>query len=141
MDEYTEVTGIPTETAEVLVSPDTPIELVSEDIYIEILVPPVVYLDILTDLQVEEVEVTPGYPIYIGGTSGSRITGEVPTGAINGVNRDYVTANIFASGSLQVYANGLRMRQGADYNITGAKNFNMLQALLVGDNLIVDYLL
>lgn len=141
MDEYTEVTSTPTEAIEVLVPTETPVELVSEEVYIEIFVPPAVYLDVLSELQVEEVEVTLGYPIYIGGTSGSRITGEVPTGAINGINRDYITANIFASGSLQVYANGLRMRQGADYNITGAQNFNMLQALLTGDSLIVDYLL
>jgi hypothetical protein len=141
MDEYTEVTSIPTETVEILVSPDAPIELVSDDIYVEIFAPPAIYLDILANIQVEEIEVTLGYPIYIGGASGSRITGEVPTGAINGVNRDYVTASIFVSGSLQVYVNGLRLRQGADYNITGAQNFNMLQALLVGDSLIVDYLL
>jgi hypothetical protein len=67
------------------------------------------------------------------------ITGETPSGAINGINKDYVTATVFVSGSLIVYVNGLRMRSGPDYAVTGSQNFQMVTALITGDTLIIDY--
>lgn len=76
-----------------------------------------------------------------GGGAAVLITGEIPTGAINGTNLDYITTNAFQTGSLEVFVNGLRMRVTADYTITGVKNFHMLQALLTGDSLITDYIL
>jgi hypothetical protein len=76
-----------------------------------------------------------------GGTTTVLVTGEVPTGAINGTNLDYVTSSVFQTGSLEVFVNGLRQRLTADYTITGVKNFHMLQALLTGDSLITNYVL
>jgi hypothetical protein len=76
-----------------------------------------------------------------GGAATVLVVGEVPTGAINGSNVDYVTVNIFQTGSLEVFVNGLRMRNTLDYTITGTKNFRMLAALLVGDSLITNYVL
>jgi hypothetical protein len=76
-----------------------------------------------------------------GGGATVVITGETPTGAINGTNVDYVTVNAFQTGSLEVFVNGLRMRVTADYTLTGVKNFRMLQALLTGDSLITNYIL
>jgi len=78
------------------------------------------------------------------GTTGSigliPVVGEIPAGLINGTNLAYTTANIFQSGTLAVYVNGLRMRIGPDYTITGAQSFNMVSALLTGDSLSVDYM-
>jgi hypothetical protein len=76
-----------------------------------------------------------------GGASTILVTGEVPTGAINGTNVDYITASSFQTNSLEVFVNGLRMRVSLDYTLTGPKNFRMLQALLVGDSITTNYVL
>jgi len=69
------------------------------------------------------------------------ITGEVPQGAINGTNRNYSTSQQFRNNSLAVYANGLRMRAGVDFTVTGNSSFQMTVALLSGDSLTVDYII
>jgi hypothetical protein len=76
-----------------------------------------------------------------GGGGGITIVGEIPQGAINGLNKSYVTTSSFQPSSLEVYVNGLRMRDGPDYSITGVKTFQMVEALLTGDNLQVDYII
>lgn len=78
-----------------------------------------------------------------GGTgpppTGAMTFGETPTGAINGTNTSYTSANTFASGKLAVFLNGLRQRIGQDYNVTGTNSFSMLIAPLSGDTLSIDY--
>jgi hypothetical protein len=74
-----------------------------------------------------------------GGGGPGFVTGETPSGAINGINQNYVTGSVFIVGSLVVYANGLRMRSGPDYVVTGAQNFQMVTPLTTGDNLMIDY--
>jgi hypothetical protein len=74
-----------------------------------------------------------------GGGGPGFVTGETPSGAINGINQDYVTGSVFITGSLVVYANGLRMRSGPDYVVTGSQNFQMVTPLTTGDNLMIDY--
>jgi hypothetical protein len=64
------------------------------------------------------------------------VTGEVPNGLINGGNTIFTTTNNFQSGSLAVYLNGVRT---LDFAITGANQFTMGSAPLVGDALTVDY--
>jgi|SRR5215475_562648 len=77
-----------------------------------------------------------------GGAGGvALIVGETPSGAINGSNKDYTTANGFQIETLSVFVNGLHMRAGPDFTITGTQNFQMVQALLTGDSLSVDYVL
>lgn len=63
---------------------------------------------------------------------------EVPTGLINSSNMDYTTAATFQK--LWVWLNGLRMRIGVDYNLTGADSFSFLYPPTTGDSLLVDYL-
>lgn len=76
-----------------------------------------------------------------GGAGFTGVVGEVPTGLINGTNRNYTTASAFQTGTLGVYVNGLRMRTGPDFTITGANSFQMVQALLTGDSIYVDYII
>ena len=129
---------------EIEVSPQPDVSEVITDValYLEVLPPPEIAVDVYAISPVEEVEVSePTIIIQGGGGLASLVTGEVPTGAINGSNVDYITANVFQIGSLEVFVNGLRMRVTWDYNITGSKNFRMIIALLTGDNLVVDYIL
>jgi hypothetical protein len=81
--------------------------------------------------------VSPG----VGAGGAAPITGETPQGAINGVNVTFVTSQSFRNNSLAVYLDGLRMRAGVDFNVTGNTTFQMVTAPLVGDSITVDYLI
>ena len=63
--------------------------------------------------------------------------GETPVGDVDGVNMDYTTAAAFAF--LWVFLNGLRMKEGSDYDITGSDSFTFTYPPTTGDTLIVDY--
>jgi hypothetical protein len=63
---------------------------------------------------------------------------ETPGGAVNGANTAFTTAVAYASGTLRVYVNGVRLAP-ADYTETGAAAFTLGTAPATGDLLRVDY--
>lgn len=138
MDEI-EVISPPDQPIEVSPTVEIPTEIEVQPVYIEILQPPQVFIDLLVDPVVEEIEVISGVPIFItgGGGHGETVLGEVPTGAVNGTNKNFTTANDFIT--LAVYINGLRQRVGIDYSVTGVNSFSTSDAMLVGDGIQVDY--
>jgi hypothetical protein len=77
-----------------------------------------------------------------GGTpaSGVFIWGEIPTGAINGTNKNFTTINTYAAGQLAVYLNGVRQRRPDDYSETSSSAFQLVSAPLSGDLLSIDYM-
>ncbi len=77
-----------------------------------------------------------------GGTpsSGVMIWGEVPMGAINGINKSYTTAYSYAAGQLGVYLNGIRQHLSDDYIETSTSMFQLVIAPLTGDLLNIDYM-
>ncbi len=75
-----------------------------------------------------------------GGGATDIITAEVPAGAINGVNDTFTTASNFATGTLRVYKNGVRMKGGGvDFAETGSGSFQMTIPPASGTIFIVDY--
>ena len=74
-----------------------------------------------------------------GGTAPVMIFGEIPGGAINGVNKVFTSANAFRANSLGVFLNGLRQVRGGDYTETGASSFSFVNAPLAGDSISIDY--
>lgn len=68
------------------------------------------------------------------------ITGEVPTGAIDGSNKTFTLANTPTSGSVKLFHNGLRLRSGAgnDYTVSTA-TITMSYAPETSDSLEADY--
>lgn len=66
------------------------------------------------------------------------IMGEVPTGAIDGANVDYSAQYAFVF--LEVYLNGLRLKETDDYIISGDDSFSLVQAALIGDSVMVNYI-
>jgi hypothetical protein len=66
---------------------------------------------------------------------------EIPTGPVNGVNTEFTLAAAPSpAGSLELYRNGLIMRQGADYQITGnAVTFFLGSVPQTGDLLVAYY--
>lgn len=85
---------------------------------------------------------TPGPPGIQGQTGpagdGAQVFGESPTGAINGTNTVFTTANAYRSGSTAVYLNGLRE---FFYTETGANQITLQDAPHAGDMLRVDYVI
>mgnify|MGYP001581853242 FL=1 len=64
---------------------------------------------------------------------------EVPTGAINGVNTDFVLAHMPApTASLKVYLTGQKMKLTTDYTLS-SKTITFLTAPLATDNITCDY--
>ena len=79
----------------------------------------------------------PGPP----GTGGSTlVTGESPSGVQNGVNLVFTAAQSPMAGSMSVYRNGLRERNGVGYSVSGS-TITFTTAPLSTDELTIDYLL
>lgn len=73
-------------------------------------------------------------------TNANIITNEVPGGTINGSNQAFTTVGNFATGSLKVFKNGIRLKGGgADYT-EGTSAFTMVTAPATGTVLLVDYM-
>lgn len=73
--------------------------------------------------------------------AGSQVVNEVPGGSVNGSNTAFTTASSFASGSLRVHRNGIRLKGGgADFTEnSGLNGFTMTTAPTTGDVLLCDY--
>lgn len=68
------------------------------------------------------------------------IHNETPSGAIDGANQSFTTANNFDDGSERLYLNGVRQEKGVDYNVTATNKVTFQNiAPLSGDVLIIDY--
>jgi hypothetical protein len=76
-----------------------------------------------------------------GGVSGSFSDSEIPTGLVNGINAAFTLAEAPSpAASLTLFRNGLLIRQGVDYQITGnAITFFSASIPQTGDLLIADY--
>lgn len=71
-------------------------------------------------------------------TGVTAVYNEVPTGAINGVNTDFVILN--AALSISVYLNGIRQYEGSNYTVSSDMiTISFIIAPFTGDSLIVDY--
>lgn len=69
----------------------------------------------------------------------SIVVGEVPTGSVNGSNQAYTLASTQATGSLEVFKNGVRMKAGgADYTESSG-GFTMVTAPATGTVLLCNY--
>lgn len=93
------------------------------------------------------VSITGTYPAITISSSGSGsgmsaadfITGETPSGAINGTNVTFTFANTPIANKEIVYLNGIRQKRITDYTIS-AGVITFLTAPITGDELLADYL-
>lgn len=69
----------------------------------------------------------------------SQVRNEVPGGLVNGANTSYTTASAFATGSLRVYKNGIRLKGGGADFTEGSSAFTMVTAPATSTVLLVDY--
>jgi hypothetical protein len=66
------------------------------------------------------------------------VTGEVPSGAINGINVTYTLANTPTAGTLALFQEGARLTNGVDYAIS-AITITFTTAPKIDDLLLADY--
>jgi len=71
---------------------------------------------------------------------GDLVNGEIPSGAVDGVNTTYVTANPFKTNTLSVYLNGAKLMAGLDFTVLMPQQFTLVSAPLSTDYIRVDYL-
>jgi len=141
MDEDLEIITPPEQAIEIVTPEEPDIELVQDVLYVEILQPPSVFIEIFADQKIEEIEVISGVPIYIiSEGSGTMVFGETPTGIIDGLNLAFATSFKFQMNGLLVYLNGLRQRYPLDFGVTGEQSFQFSDAPQIGDSVRVDYL-
>lgn len=69
------------------------------------------------------------------------ITGETPTGLVNGSNATFTTEFEFVPESVQVYVNGVRQKIVPDYQTVGEQTIILAQSPLTGEHILVDYIL
>lgn len=71
---------------------------------------------------------------------GAVVTGEWPSGTYDGVNAVFALANVPQAGTVVLFRNGLRERQGTSYVVSGA-TVTFTAPPLPTDDVTVDYLL
>jgi len=71
---------------------------------------------------------------------GDLVNGEIPSGALDGVNTVYTTSNPFKTSTLSVYFNGVKLMANVDYFVNIPQQFTLVSAPLSTDYIRVDYL-
>jgi len=81
--------------------------------------------------------------VQVGATvttsSGSFIIGETPSGAVNGSNATFTTAQNFVPESVQVFINGVSQTNGVDYTTSGTTTITLNVSPVSGDYIRVNY--
>ena len=74
------------------------------------------------------------------GLGGIGVYDEIPSGPINGSNREFFSDFNYQAGTLRVYLNGLK-QVNDDYTETGPNSFEFIpgEAPLSGDIILIDY--
>ena len=70
---------------------------------------------------------------------GTPIDNEAPTGTMNGVNPTFTLANAPISGSVRLYYNGMRLKSGSDYSISGSTITMLVLFPNSGESFLADY--
>ncbi len=73
-----------------------------------------------------------------GGGVSNGVYGEVPAGAVNGINLIFTLASVPITGSLRLYLNGIRQKVSTDYAVV-LGTITFVTAPFTGDLITADY--
>ena len=76
---------------------------------------------------------------FVSTSSGSFVFGETPSGAVNGSNATFTTAQNFVAESVQVFINGISQTNGVDYTTSGSTTITLNVSPVSGDYIRVNY--
>lgn len=81
--------------------------------------------------------------VKIGATvttsTGTFVIGETPSGAVNGSNATYTTAQNFVPETVQLFINGVSQTNGVDYTTSGTTTLTLNVSPIAGDYIRVNY--
>ena len=72
-------------------------------------------------------------------TSLPMIIGEIPSGAVNGINATFTSSYTFIPESVECFVNGIQATKNIDYTTTGANTINFTYSPASGDLLRINY--
>lgn len=93
---------------------------------------------IATEKQTQIVEARDALVVY-NTEGGVWITGETPSGAVNGSNATFTTAFDFVPESVEVFIETCRMCLLEDYNTSGTRTITFYVSPLAGEKIRVNY--
>jgi hypothetical protein len=67
------------------------------------------------------------------------VTGEIPTGSINGINATFTTAYSFIPESVEIFVNGIQATKNIDYTTSGTNTINFTYSPVSGDIIRLNY--
>jgi len=67
------------------------------------------------------------------------VTGELPSGAINGINATYTSAYSFIPESVEIFVNGIQATKNIDYTTSGANTIIFTYSPATNDILRINY--
>ena len=76
---------------------------------------------------------------FLNTTGVTLVVGETPSGAINGINATYTTAQNFDANSIEIFVNGIQATKGIDYTTSGTNTINFTYSPATGDLLRANY--
>jgi hypothetical protein len=98
-------------------------------------------------LEIFDPEASLGLPILTLAEKGEKgengsivVLGEVPSGAIDGVNADFISAFDFVPESVEVIANGLLQSRIDEFNTSGTRNIHLNFSPQIGERILISYL-
>ena len=68
------------------------------------------------------------------------ITGEVPSGSVNGINATFTSSFSFVPSSLEVFLNGLRQKILDDYNTSGTNTILFNVSPTISETILINYI-
>lgn len=77
--------------------------------------------------------------IITGPSRSIEVFGEIPSGAINGVNATFVTTYPFRTNSERLYLNGVRQKRVDDYTVSSPTTVVFVLPPKTNDHVLVDY--
>lgn len=77
--------------------------------------------------------------IITGPARSLEVIGEVPAGAINGINATFTTALPFRANTERLYLNGVRQKRVDDYTVSPPTTVVFVLPPRTNDHVLVDY--
>lgn len=72
--------------------------------------------------------------------NGVLVSGETPSGVLNGSNATFTTQFAFVPETVEVFVNGLRQKRIRDFNTSGSTTISFSDSPQSGDLILVNYL-
>lgn len=92
----------------------------------------------IVEKQVQIIEAMNALVIYSSGER-VRISGEIPSGVINGSNATFTTQFDFVPESVEVFCGGIRLTVLSDFNTSGNRTISLYVSPLSGELIRVNY--